>query len=312
VLATLWVVDPRRERGALVGGYERLIGRALEPRTLQIAMTEHVPRLLEPVMVDAAFATRLVWPWVDRVMAVVLIVLGCALARRRPLWGLLFIMTLLMIVLVPEPEPVYKPQARYLLAVLPLLAYAWWLAAAWIGRRVGGWIGPAAFLVVLGLWVVPNVARVGWVLIEQRRVPFLDHYEDGEFREMPALADAIRRHVDADTPVLVRSRRAHILSFLSDRDVREGTSMQRLFPPPRRVAVIFPEPPDEQAIHDYLDQQGLVIGPPLASVARQRGHSWTLHVATREPPASAPAPADVFGRPPASSAAPGPSAASHP
>jgi hypothetical protein len=243
ILATLWAIDPRRRGGAVVGTYESLMVRALSPSTVRIILHDHLPRLLEPVLADAALGTRVVWAWLDRAVGVVLIALGFWLLRRRPLWGLFVIATLVMIVAVPATEPVYKPESRYVLPVLPLLAYGWWLMLCRISRGAPGRWGQSAFVILLALWVVPNVARVGWVLIGQRSVPFLAHYEDGDFAQMPALAAAIRALAGPD---------------LTD------------------AYVILPEPDDEHVIADFLAAHRLVVSRPLASIPRPHAQPWTL------------------------------------
>jgi len=118
--------------------------------------------------------------WVDRHRRLLLAgvgllyAAGILLLRRRLLWGLLVGFFLLQWLL-------FLPDVRYFLPILPLLIYAWWRAARWTLAVVPGRAGASVAIVMIGLWVAMNAGRTVGVVIDQRRVPFTEHHENGRY-----------------------------------------------------------------------------------------------------------------------------------
>lgn len=134
-------------------------------------------------MPEALFGVDL-GPWAGAPLGIAAAVLGVALVRTRPMWGMLvlvFVVQWLLFITV----------RRYSLTILPLLALGWW--------RLGGWLETrckpdAAHWIVIGLlvlWFAPNVVKLGAFIIEQRARPFLASYEHGRYTAIKAVAEEL-------------------------------------------------------------------------------------------------------------------------
>lgn len=278
IVAAFYLLDPRRHTSSgAMGAYEESLVESATERlmpTLQSAVGDNLPKFFSTLVTDATFGTSLGAKWLNLVVSLVVIGAGIALARRRPLWGLLAALTVAMIVLVP------RPQARYLLAVLPLLAYGWWRMIVWLERKLPRPWGAVLFGLLLALWVVPNLAKVIEMVYEQRREPFLAYYKDGQFLHVDELANAVRQNVDAPSPVVAPMRLGRVLTYLSHRRVVEAPEFSFYQAWPARFYIILPPASDEPVLSQLIDQHGITLSSPLATVSRgNRRANWTLHAA---------------------------------
>jgi len=279
IVAAFYLLDPRRHTGSgAMGAYEESLVESATDRlmpTLQSAIGENLPKFFSTLVTDAAFGTSLGAKWLNVAVSLAVIGAGIALMKRRPLWGLLVVLTVAMIVLVP------RPQARYLLAVLPLLAYGWWRMIVWLERKLPRPWGAVVFGLLLALWVVPNLAKVVEMVYEQRQVPFLAHYKNGQFLHVGELADAVRQNVSEPMPVVAPMRMGRILTYLSHRRVVEAKEFSFYEAWPARFFVILPPAPNELDLLQLIEQHGIMLSPSLATVSQEQNRSdWTLHSAT--------------------------------
>ena len=84
-----YVLDPRRaSTSSAMGGYEEFVLQQYTTHVDQLReriVGQNIPELLRAVVTEALFGIEL-GPWVTPVMSVVLLVLGLAVTRERPLW----------------------------------------------------------------------------------------------------------------------------------------------------------------------------------------------------------------------------------
>ncbi len=263
-------LDPRRAGGDEMGQYEESMVDAATTQLgamVRTAATTNLWRLLNAEIARSTFGTKLVWWPINVIGSLAVIAAGVWLFRVRVIWGAFFALTLVMVALVPRPE------GRYLLPVMPLVAYGWWLMCQAVGRAIGGRAGQRVFVAMVALWVLPNVARVAWVVAEQRSLPFLVHYRDGDYAAMPRLSAAIAANVDDGAAVAAPLRTGRVLAYLSDRTVVDGPAIARFDGPGRRWWVVLPE--KEDFVRGLIERDGLRSGSPSASV-RDRRRTWTL------------------------------------
>lgn len=279
IVVAFYLLDPRRHsRSGGMGAYEESLVESATSRlkpTLEAAATENLPKFLSALVTDAAFGTSLGAGWLNVLVSLVILGAGIALIRKRPLWGLLVALTAAMIVLVP------RPQARYLLAVLPLLALGWWRLIVWLERRLPNPWGSVVFGILLALWVVPNFVKVAEMTWEQRRIPFLAHYRNGQFLHVDELANQVRQNVIDPMPVVAPMRLGRVLTYLSHRRVVEAKEFSYFEAWPKQFYVILPPAPDERDLSQLIVAHGITLSEPLATIPRGKKQAdWTLHSAT--------------------------------
>lgn len=135
-------------------------------------LTEHLPEAMFGVDFGAIASAPL---------GLLAVVLGLALFKVRPLWGLL-------VALFLAQWLVFVTTQRYVLVVMPLLALSWWRLGPWLEKRLKP--GAASWVVtgLLVLWFAPNLVRVGAFIVEQRSRPFLQTYDDGHYAALNSVA----------------------------------------------------------------------------------------------------------------------------
>lgn len=120
-------------------------------------------------------------PWAGAPLGVLAVVLGVALIRTRPMWGMLVLVFVVQWML-------FITVKRYSLTILPLLALGWWR----LGGRLERMCNPAAarwaVIGLMVLWFTPNTVRIGAFILEQRARPFPAYYERGRYDALQALA----------------------------------------------------------------------------------------------------------------------------
>ncbi|MGH7215441.1 MAG: hypothetical protein ACREIT_11815, partial [Tepidisphaeraceae bacterium] len=260
-VVVFWVLDPRRTTGArALGDYEDQTVTQLtgDPAArLAYVVRHNVPVMFRHIATEAAFGHEM-GPGLTELFGVAVIALGVALVRRRVLWGLLVSSTVGMMLLV-LPEDAILP--RYVLPVLPLLVYAGWRTVLWLNRlpRPWDWAG----VVLLVVWVTPNVVRGVGLIIEQRADPFLSHYQDGRYPSLLNMAREIEETVDGDACVLAPVKTGRILSYFSRRRVVDSWEL----PLAAKLAAggpLYVVEPRDAFVGEFFKRNGLKSGPRVS------------------------------------------------
>lgn len=271
--AAFYRLDPRGG-----GDYERMIfDPAHFAARWQRAVNHNLPKLFEPTVAEAVFAVDLSNTG-NVVVSAVLILTSFSLFRAHVLWGLLVVMTGAMMVAI-------EVHVRYLLFILPLLIYAWLRVLMWVDHRLSPRAGDRLFVVVLLFFVAANLARVGDVVLEQRRVPVLDHYKRGRYAALPELAAVVRERTGPDAWILVRHKLARILTFTSGKFAVEPDGHTMLDPNEQDVYVLDPIDSNEEGKVDtrtseWMAHRGIERGEVVATLPDD-GFEWVLYRAVK-------------------------------
>ncbi len=272
-----YVLDPRRaSTSSAMGGYEEFVLQQYTTHVDQLReriVGQNIPELLRAVVTEALFGIEL-GPWVTPVMSVVLLVLGLAVTRERPLWGLWLAATLAMMIFI-------LPVDRYLLPVLPVLIYGWWRGISGLNRWLWKPWGDIAFVLLLLLGTGANVTRVGAFVRDQQRDDFYAHYKDGRYAPLIDMAGAIREHVGPGDLVLSPTKTARVLTFWSDRRVNEVLEYTKIDINTQQIWVVYDPADKEKSIDAWLPGLGIYPGPVVARVERDGLQPLTLHRALR-------------------------------
>jgi hypothetical protein len=236
-VAAFYRLDPRRAGVSQLDGYEQFVlSQFRNPTAEFLVVWQNFQDMLNIHLAAAMFAQHLYW--LSAPVAIAILGVGMGLAARRPLWGLWVASTVGVMLLV-------LPHDRYVLAVLPLLEYAWWLILTWVNRKLPSpWANPV--VAVLLLWqLLFNLSGVGGFMIEQRAIPFLDSHHPSallaKFGRLvhdqilvrgyvgdPALEEMGRLIHDQVPPgawVLAPAKDARVLSWYSGRRVVEQADL---------------------------------------------------------------------------------------
>ena len=267
-----WKLDPRHADNSL-GNYEDSLFEVKFSHLSTLAhdmIFQNAPRLFEASLCQALFGARL-GAGLNTLAGITVLGLGVSLFWHRPLWGLWVAMTVAMVLVAVEPMD------RYFLQVLPLLVFAWWSAIKWINHRIPGRWGNWIFAGLFCLGGAVNLMRGGEFIVEQRWIPFLNHYKEGRFVGIHRVAGLLRDRVPADGRVLAPPKQARILSFLSHRHVIEPTPENRSIDPARQPVYVL-EPIDEP-VRQWLAQAPAHLGPPIGPsvVNPVASITWKLH-----------------------------------
>ncbi|MEM6551309.1 MAG: hypothetical protein AAF750_04190 [Planctomycetota bacterium] len=197
------------------GPDQRVFWEAL--RQVDIRLGSNVVTLLGEASPCGVFGVGL--GWAGWVLGPVALGLAVVLAWRvRPMWscwvGLLVLQWLIV-----------QPLDRYVLACLPIVAWAWWRMAVVVEGWVRGGVGrrglrAGVVLGVLGFWLVVNGLGVGRLLVEQRWDGSRSAYRGGMYGAVEELAGVVAEETPSDA-VLIGSRGlpAMELGYLSERRV---------------------------------------------------------------------------------------------
>jgi len=232
-----FATDPRRAAGKIrLDRYEdQFFNQFSAERRVDLAgnILENARVMIEETAASAPFGLKFMtlpepgqpwrwytWPGVTgNVIAGSLILIGgIALLRRRGLWGMWIVATIVMMLLV-------LPHERYFLQALPLLIYGWWRVLVWVNRKLPGKLGNGVFAVLLLLGTTLNAGLCAHLVIEQREVPFFAHYKDGECAPFLRVAHVMRQILPQDVVVLAPQKTGRILSYLSRRTVSEENDL---------------------------------------------------------------------------------------
>jgi len=264
--------DPRRGNAEAhrLGDYEDVVLESVSVPKL----IANVSELLDPHASEALFgidfghAVRLGPISLQMIASVIALAAGLLVFRERSLWGLWFLLTALMMLVTLARD-------RYFLPVLPMMVYGWWTLIREINFRVPGRWGNLLFGALFLLGIVPNSAKVGWLIFEQRHPNVLTIVRDGRYESMYRVAEMIDAQVPRGSWVIAPKKFGRIFSALTGRNVTEPGDVkgnERSF-----AEYYLLEPakfePDSPLIQPLL----YTIGPPLASVkGKYDDKPWTL------------------------------------
>jgi hypothetical protein len=235
VAAVLFLAMNPRQASAPsgLGDYEDFL---LETMTLD-KLGANLTRIVDPMASEALFGAD--FGETVRVGFVSLNVLGslAALAaafaafRYRVLWGLIVVLTLIMMA-------VSVVQDRYFLPLLPMMVYGWWRGIRWINLHLPRRWGNVLFTLLFMIGAFPNAAKIGDLFIEQRHRNPMTAFRDGKFHSLPQVVEMLRQHVPSGAYVLAPAKTERILTFLARRTVLERRQVDWVDPDEDRVFVL--------------------------------------------------------------------------
>ncbi len=257
VAGCFYWLDPRRGGGEHVTGEyeEAFVGTILTQMGAIVhrGLCEFLPRLFEASAAQGLFGTR-IGTGLNSLVAVFVILAGAWLCRIRPMWGIwVFLTVLLMLVAV-------RPLDRYFLPILPLLIYTWWRTLVWINRHVRQPWGDLLFLALLCAGFGTNIARIGEMVVEQHRRPFLAHFQAGRFAAIGPLARLLDANIVPGGWVIVPPKLGRILTFRSH--CYATNTPERMSIDPKTAPVFVLLPAGDHA-PDWIRASGLVVGPQM-------------------------------------------------
>jgi len=162
-----------------------LVGGPSFGETLRHIFLDNGVKLFSENLPETMFGVDL-GPWAGAPLGIAVVVLGVALVRVRPMWGMLVLVFVVQWML-------FITVRRYSLTILPLLALGWWRLGGWLESRCKPAAARWAVIGLMVLWFAPNTVRIGGFILEQRARPFLDSYEGGRYTAMNAVAHELLR-----------------------------------------------------------------------------------------------------------------------
>jgi hypothetical protein len=214
-------------------------------------------------------------PIFNSILTIAALVTTLVVVRRRPIWLIMtvgFVASWLLIV----------STSRYVLVIMPLVAFAWWKSSLSLRGRFGGRMGNVLCATMLALWIGMNGAKCVGLIIEQRRVPFIVHYRRGAYEGVRELGLKFRDTVDENAIILSPQRCSGPVMFFSGMTADMPNRMQPIDNDTNRQILVI-APMDEPLKHMFKER-GWRAGPTVWSVPR-RGNTepWTLHRVIRSP-----------------------------
>lgn len=251
-----YLFDPRRRGGEhVVGEYEEaFVGTFSKMGEIyRRARYDFIPRLFEASAAQGLFGSRIGWG-LNSLVAVFVLLAGAWLCRIRLLWGIwVFLIILLMLVAV-------RPLDRYFLPILPLLIYTWWRALVWLNHRLRQPYGDLLFLALLCSGFGTNIARIGEMVVEQHRSPFLAHFQSGRFASLGPLARLLDANIDPGGWVIVPPKLGRILTF---RSRCYATNTPERMSIDQKIGPVFVLMPAGDHALAWIRESGMSIGPQI-------------------------------------------------
>ncbi len=284
--AAFFLIDPRHHEGtSSLGQYEEFLFDVKFKhlgQTFSEMFRSNIPDLCEATFSKALFGCP-IGTGINTIVAVLVMALSCWLLWYRTLWGLWTLLTIGTLL-------IFKPLDRYLLPVIPLLVFAWWNFLIWLHHRLPAKWADLAFLALLIAGASTNLARLGQIVVEQRRVPFLVHYHDGRYVSLPKVAELVRQNTGQADWVLVGPKVARILTYSSHRNAIKASEQAALDPGTSQVYGLLGPSWDEdvrgkaighldESVSLWASENGARLGPQIGPAIQDRieKHAWTLH-----------------------------------
>ncbi|MGD0141068.1 MAG: glycosyltransferase family 39 protein [Tepidisphaeraceae bacterium] len=265
LLAIFLILDPRRNAGQGLGGYEQYaINHFRDFPQLKAAVSLNLFRLCHLLIVKSVFGLPLgpgkLWP-LNVLFGVVSVTAAVALIAKRAFWGLWVIALLATVTLTVADD-------RYLLPILPLMVLGWWNMIRSINLRLPARLANPAFVLLLALGMLPNAILVTGMILHQRSHPFLATYQNGRYLAAAQMASQIPSKTTPDDVILCPAKLARAMAFLSDRMFYE-TNEPFSAPPGHLLLMVDPE--DGEYSRWLCDQNVRPEGDALITVSRTGG-----------------------------------------
>jgi hypothetical protein len=265
---------PSRDHGnAPFSQYEQALLDVARHRTgefLNRIWTENIPNLFEPAASEAMFGLDM-GLGLNTLGSILAIGIGLSLFRYRFIWGLFYLFTVLMMVLV-------LPLDRYFLPVLPLVVYGWWRLLVWIERHLPRRWGTVVFLTLFLVGSGTNVVKIARFIFDQHQRPFLETFRGGRFAHYPAIGDALKANLPPDAWIVTAPRLERILTFYSQRNVTGAGTMGaadlQLLADVDRAYVLNPH---DEPVGKWLSDTPLKVGPAAIMIGDPATNGWSLH-----------------------------------
>jgi len=295
--AIFFFSDPRRGTSGVVSQYEYyLLEKFSHPgHTLHDLFVVNLPELCESALAKAFFGCPIM-PGFNTLAAILVFALSCWLLWYRALWGLFSLATIGTLL-------IFKPLDRYMLPVIPLLIFAWWNFLLWLHKKLPAKWADLALLALLIVGVSTNLARLGQMVVEQRRVPFLLHYHDGRYVSLNQLGDMVRRYTNRRDQILVGPKVARILTYVGHRTALRASNDAAVDPDVPIYALIGPSWDEDGkgkvSLHEdtmvptWIFDHGCTLGPQIGPAIQNRPEkcAWTLYRVIIGPDSKIPPPA---------------------
>jgi len=238
---------------------EMKFGKPLQ--MLHETFVHNIPDFFEAAGAKTLFGCP-IGPGLNTLAGLLVIGLAIWLLRERVLWGIWALMTIGMLFL-------FKSLDRYCLPIVPLLVFAWWRLLTTLNLRIGRKWGDLIFLALLIFGCATNLARLGEMVVEQRRVPFLAHYRDGKYDSARRVAWLVEEQTGPHDWIVTEPNVARIMTFLAGRNAVELQRNPQLDPARHRVWAlrgpsweegrILAQPTD--VVAGWVARRGWKLGP---------------------------------------------------
>ena len=184
------------------------------PQTARRVATEGWWEFFSDALPRASFGADL-GPWPNAALSVLLTVAVFRLVRTNLVWALVIMCFMAQTLL-------FFISQRYLLPVIPLLAYAWWdllcVIDVWGSRRAKRhpWTGVLG-VGMLWFWVVANLVKIVGFTWKQHEQPFWDNYRDGRYAGLVQTREAVQQHTPGNSLILTQRKWVAPLMYLTGR-----------------------------------------------------------------------------------------------
>jgi hypothetical protein len=265
LLGTFLFLDPRRNAGQGLGGYEQYaINHFRVFPQLKAAASFNLSRLSHLLIVKSVFGLPLgpgAWWPLNALFGAVSVAAAVALIAKRAFWGLWVIALLATVTLTVADD-------RYLLPILPLMVLGWWNMIRSINLRLPARLANPAFVLLLALGTLPNAVLLTGMIVHQRSHPFLATYQNGRYLAAAQMAAQIPLKTMPDDVILCPSKLARAMAFLSDRMFYETNEP---FSAPPGHLLMMVDPADEEYSRWLSDENVWPEGDALITVPRTGG-----------------------------------------
>jgi hypothetical protein len=196
-----------------------------------------------------------------------LMALACTLTlvRVRLLWFVLiatFLCQWLMVIVTQ----------RYFLPILPLLVFAWWRGAVWVEHRLPSRWAARALALMMAFLVVPNVVRIGDLIIEQQSRPFHAYYRNGKYDNPSRLAVWMLENTEPEAMIIAPRDYCPLLLYLSRRHTVSSVTKKV-----KRAKFVYAAFPADDSIAESLHRRRWTLSEPLITIAGDKpSKTWTL------------------------------------
>jgi len=272
-VAAFVLCDPRRTGGG-ADDYENVLLKAVSVDSVK----QNFAELMDPMASEAMFgldfgkAARVGVVSLQTIGSMAALLVGFLAFRERALWGLWFLLTVLMMIMVLARD-------RYFLPLLPVMIYGWWIMIRQVNLRLPLRSGNVIFVLLFAVGAVGNSAKIAGLMFEQRHRNVLTVWRDGRYESMYRVAHMIDAHVPPDAWVIGPKKFSRILSFLSHRNVTEPRDIKGQERTHEKMYLLDPAELDPDS--PYLLPGIFTIGPPIKSLKGPYDAApWTLHAIT--------------------------------